>query len=420
MNPFANAQTQLTKAARLMQLDQSIFEKLKKPNNIIQVSLPLKMDNGHTTVFEGYRVQYNNARGPYKGGLRYHPKTNLNEVKALAFWMAIKCAVVDIPLGGGKGGITVDPKKLSAREIEELTRIFTRKLSNYIGPDKDIPAPDVYTNPQIMSWIVDEYSKIKGHTVLGVVTGKPIELGGSQGRTEATGLGGFYILEDLVHKLKLNKKKTTVAVQGFGNVGYYIADLLHKAGYKIVALSDSKGGIYNKNGLDMDPRNVMATKEKEGKIGACYCVGTVCDCDNYKQITNEQLLKLDVDILIPAALESAINEKNAGKVKAKVIVEMSNGGITPEAETKLLKKGKLIAPDVLANAGGVVVSYFEWVQNLQNYYWPLAEVEGKLKKIMVDSFKQVWQIKDKYNTDLRTAAFVLALSRIEKAIKLRE
>ncbi|MFH1890727.1 MAG: Glu/Leu/Phe/Val dehydrogenase [Candidatus Kuenenbacteria bacterium] len=419
MTPFANAQKQLEKAAELMQLDSAVFERLKKPDKIIRVSLPVKMDNGTTQVFEGYRVQYNNARGPYKGGLRYHPKTNLNEVKALALWMAIKCAVVDIPLGGSKGGITVDPKKLSAGEIEELTRVFTRKLASFIGPRKDIPAPDVYTNPQIMSWIVDEYSKIKGYNAPGVVTGKPIELNGSQGRTEATGMGGFYIIEELAHKLKLDKKKTTVAVQGFGNVGYNIAELLYKAGYKIAALSDSKGGIYNKNGLDMNPKNVMTAKERERQIGACYCIGTVCDCENYKQITNDQLLKLDVDILIPAALESAINEKNAGKIKAKVIIEMSNGGVTPQAEEKLLKKGKLIAPDVLANAGGVVVSYFEWVQNLQNFYWPLAEVESRLKKIMLDSFKEVWQTKEKYNTDLRTAAFILALGRIQNAMKLR-
>lgn len=402
-----------------MALDAAVFSRLKNPDNILQVSLPIKMDNGDTKIFDGYRVQYNNARGPYKGGLRYHPKTNLNEVKALALLMAIKCAVVDIPLGGAKGGITVDPKKLSAGELEALTRVFTRKISAFIGPEKDIPAPDVYTNPQIMSWIMDEYSNIVGHNSPAVVTGKPIEIGGSEGRTGATGLGGFYIIEELAAKTKMNKKNMTVAVQGFGNVGYHIAELLYEAGYKIVALADSCGAIYNKNGLNMNPKNVMAMKKKEGKIAGCYCAGTVCDCQNFELISNEQLLELDVDILIPAAMENAINKKNAGKIMAKVIVEMANGGITPEAEEKLIKKEKVIAPDVLANAGGVVVSYFEWVQNLQNYYWPLAEVESKLKKIMIDSFNQVWQTKEKYATDLRTAAFVLALGRIQEAMKLR-
>lgn len=418
-NPFKNALVQLQKAADLMELDQAVFERFKKPDNILQVALPVKMDDGLTKVFEGYRVQHNNTRGPYKGGLRYHPKTNLAEVKALAFWMTIKTSVVGIPMGGAKGGITVDPKKLSMRELEELTRVFTRKLKDYIGPEKDIPAPDVYTNPQIMSWIVDEFSKIKGYNVSGVVTGKPIEIGGSQGRTEATGLGGFYCLEEVVKKEKLNAKKLTVAVQGFGNVGYYMAELMHQAGYKVIAVSDSRGGILDKTGKGMDPKNIMTTKKKEGSIGACYCVGTVCDCKNYKQITNEQLLALDVDVLVPAALESAIHEKNAGKIKAKYIIEMSNGGIVPEAEEKLLKKDKLIIPDVLANAGGVTVSYFEWVQNLQNYYWSEKDVNEKLKKIMVDSFNETWKLKEKYQTDMRTAAFILALDRIQTAMKLK-
>lgn len=418
-NPFNNALYQLAKAAELMDLDEKVFNRLKKPDNILEVSVPVKMDNGKIKVFEGYRVQYNNVRGPYKGGLRFHPKTNLSEVKALAFWMVIKCSLVGIPMGGAKGGITVDPKKLSPRELEEMTRVFTRKLKDFIGPDKDVPAPDVYTNPQIMSWIVDEYSKIKGKNVPGVVTGKPIELGGSQGRTEATGLGGFYIIQELAKKLKLNPKKTTVAIQGFGNVGYHFAELLYKAGYRIVALSDSKGGILDKRSKGMDPKNVMKTKEQEGKISGCYCIGTVCDCRNYKQITNEQLLVSEIDILIPAALEDAINQKNAGRIKAKIVIEMANGGVTPEAEEKLLKKGKVVIPDVLANAGGVTVSYFEWVQNLQNYYWTLNEVNSRLNKIMIDSFNQVWEVKEKYETDIRKAAFIVALKRLQKAIKLR-
>ena len=418
-NPFNNALKQLAKAVEVGQIDAAVFERLKKPDKILQVALPLKMNDGTKKVFDGYRVQYNNSRGPYKGGLRFHPQTDLAEVKALAFWMTIKCSVAGIPMGGSKGGITVDPKKLAENELEELTRSFTRKLADYIGPEIDVPAPDVNTNPKIMSWVMDEYSRLKGYNVPGVVTGKPLELGGSAGRTEATGQGGFYIMEELAKKLKINPEKTTVAIQGFGNVGFYLAEFLYHAGYKIVALSDSQGGILDKYGQSMNPKNIMATKQKEGKISGCYCVGTVCDCENYKQITNEQLLKLEVDVLVPAALESAINEKNAGKVKAKIILEMANGGITPAAEEKLLKKGKIIMPDVLANAGGVTVSYFEWVQNLAKYYWSLSEVNDKFKKIMVDSFNAVWQAKEEYQTDWRTAAFIVALKRIETAMKMR-
>jgi len=418
-NPFNNALKQLAKAVEVGQIDAAVFERLKKPDKILQVALPLKMNDGTKKVFDGYRVQYNNSRGPYKGGLRFHPQTDLAEVKALAFWMTIKCSVAGIPMGGSKGGITVDPKKLAENELEELTRSFTRKLADYIGPEIDVPAPDVNTNPKIMSWVMDEYSRLKGYNVPGVVTGKPLELGGSAGRTEATGQGGFYIMEELAKKLKINPEKTTVAIQGFGNVGFYLAEFLYHAGYKIVALSDSQGGILDKYGQSMNPKNIMATKQKEGKISGCYCVGTVCDCENYKQITNEQLLKLEVDVLVPAALESAINEKNAGKLKAKIILEMANGGITPAAEEKLLKKGKIIMPDVLANAGGVTVSYFEWVQNLAKYYWSLSEVNDKLKKIMVDSFNAVWQAKEEYQTDWRTAAFIVALKRIETAMKMR-
>ena len=418
-NPFNNALKQLAKAVEVGQIDAAVFERLKKPDKILQISLLLKMNDGTKKVFDGYRVQYNNSRGPYKGGLRFHPQTDLAEVKALAFWMTIKCSVAGIPMGGSKGGITVDPKKLAENELEELTRSFTRKLADYIGPEIDVPAPDVNTNPKIMSWVMDEYSRLKGYNVPGVVTGKPLELGGSAGRTEATGQGGFYIMEELAKKLKINPEKTTVAIQGFGNVGFYLAEFLYHAGYKIVALSDSQGGILDKYGQSMNPKNIMATKQKEGKISGCYCVGTVCDCENYKQITNEQLLKLEVDVLVPAALESAINEKNAGKVKAKIILEMANGGITPAAEEKLLKKGKIIMPDVLANAGGVTVSYFEWVQNLAKYYWSLSEVNDKLKKIMVDSFNAVWQAKEEYQTDWRTAAFIVALKRIETAMKMR-
>ncbi len=419
MKPFNNALEQLKKAAELVELNKNIWERIKKPDNVLQVSLPVKLDNGEWEVFEGYRVQYNNSRGPYKGGIRFHPKTDLNEVKALAFWMTIKCAVVGIPYGGAKGGITVDPKKLSVGELERLTRAFTQKLVGFIGSEKDIPAPDVNTNSQIMAWMADEYSKIKGYNVPGVVTGKPLEFGGSLGRNEATGLGGFFVFEQLAKRLKLNSKKTTVAIQGFGNVGCNLAVFLHRAGYKIVAVSDSQGGILNKNGEEMDPEEIMKAKKQKGQIDGCYCRGTVCDCLNFAKIDNEKLLQLPVDVLVPAALEGAIHEKNAGKVKAKIILEMANGGVTPGAEEKLNKKGITVVPDVLANAGGVVVSYFEWVQNLQNYYWTLEEVNEKLKKIMDEAFEEVWQKKEKYQTNLRMGAFALALERIERAMRVR-
>jgi len=419
MNAFKNALDQLAIAAKKIDLDKTVWEKLKNPDKSIQVSVPIRMDDGNIKTFEGYRVQYDNSRGPYKGGLRYYPKTNINEVKALAFWMTIKCAVMDIPFGGAKGGIKINPKQLSNSELERLTRVFTRKLSQDIGPEIDIPAPDVYTNPIVMNWIMDEYSKIRGHNIPAVVTGKSVENNGSKGRTEATSLGGAYIIKKLAQKLKFNPKKTTVAIQGFGNVGYNIAKFLYKSGYKIIALSDSKGGILDKNKTGMNPDNIMETKTKEGHIGGCYCVGSVCDCKNYQRITNEKLLQLPVDILIPSALEGVIKKDNGGKIKAKIIVEMANGAITPEADKKINRKHKLIIPDVLANAGGVTVSYFEWVQNRQNYYWGLDEVNEKLKQIMEHSFNNVWEIRQKYNTDMRTAAFILALDRIQTSIKLR-
>lgn len=420
MNPFNNAMEQLKSAAEVIGLEKDIWERLKKPDNILQVSLPVRMDSGELKVFEGYRVQYNNSRGPYKGGLRFHPKTDLHEVKALSFWMAIKCAVAGIPYGGAKGGITVDPKKLSAGELERLTRVFTQKLANFIGPEKDIPAPDVYTTPQIMAWIVDEFSKLKGFNAPGVVTGKPLEVGGSLGRNEATGLGGFFVFQRLAKKIKLNPKQTTVAIQGFGNVGYNLAVFLHQAGYKIIAVSDSQGGILNKNGHEMNPEEIMKAKKQKGQIDGCYCRGTVCDCINFAKVDNEKLLQLPVDVLVPAALEGAINEDNVGKIKAKIILEMANGGITPGAEEKLNKKGALVVPDVLANAGGVVVSYFEWVQNLQNYYWTLEEVNTKLERIMNEAFDEVWERKEKYQTTPRIAAFALAIERIGAAMKARE
>ncbi len=419
MSVFKNALQQLKKAAGYVKISPATLEQLKKPERILQFSLPVIMDNGDIRIFEGYRVQYTSVRGPYKGGLRYHPQTNLDEVKALAFWMGIKCAVVDIPLGGGKGGIMVDPKKLSKGELERLTRVFTRRLVPFIGPEQDILAPDVNTNPEMMGWVMDEYSQIVGKKIPGVVTGKSLELGGSQGRAEATGKGGLYVLNELAKKLKLNPKKTRIIVQGFGNVGFNFANLAYQAGYKIIGLSDSQGGIYSKKGISMNPKHVMQDKKARGLIAGCYCIGSVCDCKNFKQVTNKQLLELPTDILVLAALENQVIKVNAGRIKAKAIIEMANGPTTPEADAKLAKRKIIVVPDVLANAGGVTVSYFELVQNLQQYYWTEDEVFNKLKTIMIKAFTDVWQKAQDLKIDLRTAAFVLALERIGKAMEAR-
>ena len=408
MSVFANALKQLKQAASYAKIPSAIIEQLKKPERILQFSFPVTMDNSEVRVFEGYRVQYSSARGPYKGGLRYHPQTNLDEVKALAFWMAVKCAVVGIPLGGGKGGITVDPKKLSEAELERLTRAFTRKLAPFIGPEQDVPAPDVNTTPQIMAWVRDEYERVVGKKVPGVVTGKPLNFGGSQGRTPATAQGGMYVLEELIGKLKLKPKQVSVAVQGMGNVGGIMAQLLHQAGYHVAAMSDSKGGIYNPKGLDVPA--VERFKKQTGSLK---------NFPGAKPVTNAQLLELPVTILIPAALENQITGKNAGRIKAKVVFELANGPTTPEADVKLAKRKIIIVPDVLANAGGVTVSYFELVQNIQQYYWNEREVIAKLKPIMVTAFRQIWQRVEQLKVPLRTAAYVIALERIGQAIEAR-
>jgi len=408
MSVFANALKQLKQAASYAKIPSAIIEQLKKPERILQFSFPVTMDNSEVRVFEGYRVQYSSARGPYKGGLRYHPQTNLDEVKALAFWMAVKCAVVGIPLGGAKGGITVDPKKLSEAELEKLTRAFTRKLVPFIGPEQDVPAPDVNTTPQIMAWVRDEYERVVGKKVPGVVTGKPLNFGGSQGRTPATAQGGMYVLEELIGKLKLKTKQITVAVQGMGNVGGIMAQLLHQAGYHVVAMSDSKGGIYNPKGLDVPA--VERFKKQTGSLK---------NFPGAKPVTNAQLLELPVTILIPAALENQITGKNAGRIKAKVVFELANGPTTPEADVKLAKRKVIVVPDVLANAGGVTVSYFELVQNIQQYYWNEREVIAKLKPIMVTAFRQIWQRVEQLKVPLRTAAYVIALERIGQAIEAR-
>lgn len=384
------------------------LEILKNPKRTIQFSIPVLMDDGSLKVFDGYRVQYNDIRGPFKGGLRYHPKVNLDEVKSLAFWMTIKCAVANIPYGGSKGGITVDAKKLSQPELERLTRGYVRAAAKFIGPDTDIPAPDVYTNPQIMAWFMDEYSRINGKNEAAVVTGKPVEIGGSLGRGTATAQGGFYVFENLRKKLKIKKEKTAIAVQGFGNAGMNFAKLAGEAGYKIAAVSDSKGGIYSPNGLNIN--DVIKHKEN---------TGSVVDFSGAKNISNEQLLTLPVDVLVPAALEGIITEKNAGKIKAGVILELANGPTSMGAGEKLFKKGVTVVPDVLANSGGVIVSYFEWVQNIGNYYWELEKVERNLHKQINKATDLVWEYMNTYNTNMRTAAYIIAIEKLSKALKIR-
>jgi glutamate dehydrogenase/leucine dehydrogenase len=383
------------------------IEILKKPQKAIEVSVPVKMDDGSLKVFTGFRVQYSNARGPYKGGLRYHPQVDLAEVKSLAFWMSIKCAVADIPYGGGKGGIEVDPKNLSQAELERLTRGYVRAMAKNIGVKEDIPAPDVYTNSQVMAWMMDEYSKIKGENVPGVVTGKPIEVGGSLGRDTATAQGGFYVLENVLEKFQ-DIKKASVAVNGFGNAGANFAEIVEKAGHKVVAVSDSKGGIYKEDGLQI--KAIMKHKKE---------TGAVTDFPGAKNISNEELLALKVDVLVPAALENVIRKDNWKKVQARIILELANGPITKEANDQLIGKNTTIIPDVLANSGGVVVSYFEWVQNLSNFYWTLGEVQERLKIKMNKATDDIWGFKEENKVDMRTGAYALAVEKILRAVKVR-
>ena len=419
-SPFRSALAQFEKALQYVEIDAGIVEQLKKPARLAEVNIPVAMDDGSMKVFLGYRVQYNDARGPFKGGIRYHPQVHLDEVKALAFWMTIKCAVVGIPFGGGKGGVKVDPRRLSAGELERLSRGWVQKMFPIIGPDVDVPAPDMYTNSTVMGWMLDEYSKLAGKYTPAAFTGKPIEVGGLDGREDSTAQGGVFVIKELVKKLKLTPSKIRIAVQGFGNVGYYTAKLLHDAGYKIVAISDSRGGIVSVNGKDMDPAVVMKTKKEKGLIDGCYCVGTVCDCENYKTITNKQLLEMPCDILIPAAMENQITNVNAGRIKAKIIVEMANGPTAPDADTKLFKRGITVVPDILANAGGVSGSYFEWVQNREGSRWKNHDVIAKLEPLMRESFDTVWATARKHEVDLRTAAYIIAIKRISEAMKTRE
>ena len=406
-NPFQNAMSQLDKVAKIKNFDEELLAQLRQPNRDIKISIPVKMDNGAIKVFEGYRVEYNNALGPYKGGIRYHENVSLDEVKALSFWMMVKCATVNIPMGGGKGGIIVDSKKLSEGETERMSREYVRKIWRVIGSDKDVPAPDMYTTPKIMGWMRDEFEKLVGHADPGVITGKAIADGGSEGREQATAQGGVYVTRELMKKLNLKASETKVAIQGMGNVGGFMAKILAADGFKIVALSDSKGGVYNENGLDLN--TVFAHKEKTGSLSGI---------EGTQNVSNAQLLELPVDILVPSAMENQITADNAANIKAKVIVEMANGPTTPEADEILSQRGVVVTPDVLANAGGVTVSCFEWEQNVKNEKWTEAQVLAKLEPIMVNAFNEVWETKEKYNVPMRTAAFVKAIERVASKMKI--
>lgn len=380
---------------------------LEQPQKIIQVSLPVRMDDGSLRVFQGIRVQHSNIRGPYKGGIRFHPEVDLEEVKSLAFWMTIKCAVVGIPYGGGKGGIIVNLKKLSEGELERLSREYIRKMAEHIGPDRDIPAPDVYTNAQTMAWFMDEYSDLRGKNVPGVVTGKPLEIGGSAGRDKATAQGGYFVFENIKEKLEL-KDKVSVAIHGFGNAGAHFARIAAGQGHRIVAVGDSGGTVYAPDGLDLEQLEQHKAQN-----------GTVKGFAGGRDITWQELLALEVDLLVPAALQGTINSDIAPNVKAKVVLELANGPVTPEADKILEKKSISVVPDVLANAGGVVVSYFEWVQNLDNYYWNAEKVEKRLHYKMEQATEAVWQARTDYEESLRTAAYIVAFLRLSKSLKLR-
>lgn len=403
-NPFENALKQLERATALKQFNEAFIARISRPAREVMISIPVIMDNGTTVVFEGYRVEHNNARGPYKGGIRYHQDTDINEVRALAFWMTLKCAVVNIPMGGGKGGVTVDPKKLSPKELEALSRGWTRALADILGPQKDVPAPDVNTTPQIMDWIADEYKQITGDATGAVVTGKTIANGGSQGRGTATAQGGYYVFNVLRSKFNIQDGATMV-IQGFGNAGSHAADIFTTHGYKLIATSDSKGGIVKEDGIDV--KELEAYKKANG---------TLAGFPGSRTVTNAELLEVECDVLIPAALENQITGENAERVRAKVVLELANGPTTPEADEILYKRGIPVVPDILANAGGVTVSTFEWEQNLKNEKWTEEQVFEKLTKIMEQEALTIFEKSVELKTDLRRAAFVVALERLEKAM----
>jgi glutamate dehydrogenase (NAD(P)+) len=407
-NPYDIARDQLRRVAEAFDIDGNLVNVLGECKKAVVVSIPVTMDDGQVNVYEGYRVTHNIARGPSKGGIRYHPAVTLDEVKALAMWMTWKCALMGIPFGGAKGGVVCDPKALSRAELQGLTRRFTSEIINEIGPEKDIPAPDVGTDASVMAWIFDTYSMNKGHSVLGVVTGKPLTIGGSLGREEATARGALFCIQEAVRKQSRSIEGLTVAVQGFGNVGSYLARFLAERGAKVVAISDSRIALHNPNGIDISA--ALAQKHETGLLAGLR---------GAEEITNDELLLLDVDVLAPCALEQVITAENADRVRAQIVCEGANGPVTPAADEILEEKGVLILPDVLANAGGVVVSYFEWVQGLQEYFWKEAEVNAKLNDIVVRAFNETWSTRQSKGTSMRVAAYGLAVQRVAEATTTR-
>ncbi|WP_159789205.1 Glu/Leu/Phe/Val family dehydrogenase [Sodalinema gerasimenkoae] len=414
---FADAMTRLDKALQHISISSEAIERLRYPKASLAVSIPVRLDNGELKVFQGYRVRYDDTRGPTKGGIRYHPNVSLDEVQSLAFWMTFKCAAVGIPFGGAKGGIVVNPKALSRMELERLSRGYIDAIADFIGPDTDIPAPDVYTNATIMGWMMDQYSIISRKFSPAVVTGKPTAIGGSLGRESATAMGAYFVIRNLMNRHQKLPQATTVAIQGFGNAGGMLAELLHNAGYKVVAVSDSKGAIYNPEGLDIP--GVRRYQRERKQIEAVYCEGSVCNLGDRQILTNSELLTLDVDVLVPAALENQITLANAHDIKAKFIFEVANGPISSAADLILEQNGVCVVPDILVNSGGVTVSYFEWLQNRSGLYWSLEDVNQRLQTKMEAETSQIVDLAQVLSVSLRTAAYIHALKRLALAIEAK-
>ncbi|MGH0032627.1 MAG: Glu/Leu/Phe/Val family dehydrogenase [Myxococcota bacterium] len=411
---FEDAVARVERIGEAAKVRSEVLDALRQPKAVLASDLRVRMDDGSTRHFLAYRCRYNDALGPTKGGIRYHPNVTRAEVQALALWMTIKCAVVGIPYGGGKGGVVVDPKQLSRLELERLSRSYMRAMADFVGPETDIPAPDVYTNARIMGWMADEYEAIKRVKAPGVITGKPILMGGSRGRDEATGRGAFIVIHEYARRTGLEPAETRVALQGLGNAGYHVARLLQQEGYKIVAVSDSQGGIHSDDGFDVE--SLYQHKHETRKLEGVYCEGSVCELVDHEHISNEELLELDVDLLIPAALEGVIDASNAGKIRAGLIAEVANGPIVGSADEILDDAGVTVLPDVLTNAGGVIVSYFEWVQNRQGYPWKLDQVRTRLEETLTDAFGEMWEIHREEGGSLRDAAYTVALRRIGEAL----
>ncbi|WP_040725547.1 Glu/Leu/Phe/Val dehydrogenase [Thiomicrorhabdus sp. Kp2] len=414
---FELAKQRLESVFKYIDVDEEVIDRLSVAKRSIIASIPVRMDDGSLKIFTGYRVQYDDTRGPTKGGIRYHPRVNLDEVTSLSFWMTVKCAVAGLPFGGAKGGVMVNPKELSKLELERLSRGYIRAFADMLGDSRDIPAPDVYTNSTIMGWMADEYNMISRRQVPGAITGKPVHLGGSEGRNSATGQGALHALNEYARRKGCKPEETSIAVQGFGNVGYHFARLAKAMGYRVVAVSDSQGAIYSTSGLNIE--DVYRFKRSDNKLASVYCDGSVCNMLDYQELSNDELLELEVDVLVLGALENQITQLNAHNIKAKTVLEIANGPVTPQADEVLEKNGIHVIPDVLANSGGVIVSYFEWVQNRSGLYWESAEVEAKLKKLMCREANIIYDLALNHQCSLRTAAYIHGIARLAGAIDER-